>query len=227
MNDVSYDPDAGGVGYLTWDQWDRLTRAWQTAHKHLGWWWVAGHIRGGDSDELRVRRKDRPLGLPATWLAAYEITRLMNELNAWPELEDAANDKFGQYIALTLIGEVETAAAQWPIEDRPHRVKFFRCPACNQQALRYHPPSIRGSEVRDMEVRCTNHECRAVLGHEWYEFAERVVADEQRRLDQRARRAREGGEITGDGVPVAEVGADQDVETRQDSAAVLAGSVEV
>lgn len=214
MPELDYqDPAAGSVGYLTFDEWDRLTRAWQTAHKHLSWWWVAGHIRGGDADELRVRSSERPLGVPSTWLAAYEITRLMQELNRWPELEDAARDSTGHYFALQMISEVETSVARWPIEDKPHRVKFFRCKACQQQTLRYHPPKIRAGVVVDVEVKCTNKECRAVLAEEWYEFALKVVEDEQRRLDQRKARTGEGGQISGDGVPVAEVGEGQNLET--------------
>lgn len=141
MSETVYDPDAGGIGYLTWDQWDRLQRAWVTAHKHLPWWWVAGHIRSGDADELRRRSAELPLGLPATWLAAWEITRLMQELNRWPELEDAANDTDGAELALLLIREVQTAAAKWPIADKPHQVRYMRCQACDLATLRYLPPN--------------------------------------------------------------------------------------
>lgn len=144
MNEPEYDPDAGGVGYLTFDQWDRLTRAWQTAFKHLPWWWVAGHVRGGDADELRSRNREHTLPLPATWLAAHEITRLMQELNQWRHLEDAANDVDGAEFALLLVREVETAAAKWPLSDRSHRVQHFRCQACQQQTLKYLPPNLRG-----------------------------------------------------------------------------------
>ena len=144
MNDrdnVEYDPDAGGVGYLTWDEWDNLTKGWVTAIKHLPWWWVAGHIRGGDADELRIRSTEHPLPIPATWLAADEITRLMQELNQWPELEDAAHDIYGADIVKLLTREVQTAAAKWPISDRSHKVRHFRCQACQQLTLKYLPPN--------------------------------------------------------------------------------------
>lgn len=142
MNDqTEYDPDAGGVGYLTWDEWEELGKAWTTALKHLPWWWVAGHIRGGDADEMRHRSVEPALPLPATWLAAHEITRLMQELNQWPELEDAAKDVYGADIAKLLTREVHTAAAKWPISDRAHKVKHFRCQACQQLTLKYLPPS--------------------------------------------------------------------------------------
>ena len=140
-DEIEFDPDAGGVGYLTWDEWDRLTKAWVTAIKHLPWWWVAGHIRGGDADELRTRSTEHSLPMPATWLAAHEITRLMQELNQWPELEDAAHDVYGSDIVKLLTREVQTAAAKWPISDRAHKVKHFRCQACQQLTLKYLPPN--------------------------------------------------------------------------------------
>lgn len=140
-NQVEYDPDAGGVGYLTWDEFDRLTKAWVTAIKHLPWWWVAGQIRSGDVDEMHHRSTEPSLPIPATWLAAHEITRLMQELNQWRELEDAAHDDFGAELAKLLIKEVETAAAKWPISDRSHRVQHFRCQACQQLTLKYLPPN--------------------------------------------------------------------------------------
>lgn len=207
MNDV-YDPAEGGVGYLTFDEWDRLLRAWTTAVKLLPWWWVAGHIRGGDLDELRVRSSETPIGLPATYLAADEITSLMHQLNRWPELEDAANDTLGHYLASQLTSCVETAAAKWPISDRNHRVKYFRCQACEQQSLKYYPPNVGkrlnapmvdvkfrigssmvGAELMDVVVRCSNKECNAVMDHAMFERAAVMVAYEQelrsgkRRLD--------------------------------------------
>ena len=144
MNDrdsTEYDPAAGGVGYLTWDEWDNLTKGWVTAIKHLPWWWVAGQIRGGDIDEMRHRSTEPSLPIPATWLAAHEITRLMQELNQWPELEDAAHDIYGADIVKLLTREVQTAAAKWPISDRSHKVRHFRCQACQQLTLKYLPPN--------------------------------------------------------------------------------------
>jgi hypothetical protein len=130
-----------GVGYLTFEQFDRLRRAWSDAIKLLPWWWVAGQIRSGDIDEMRVRSSDPALPLPATWLAAHEITRLMQELNGWLELEDVAHDAGAAELALLLTKEVETAAAKWPFSDRSHKVSYFRCQACQQMTLRYMPPN--------------------------------------------------------------------------------------
>jgi len=154
MSETDYDPAAGGVGYLTWDEFDRLTRAWVTAIKHLPWWWVAGQIRGGDADEMRHRSTEPSLPIPATWLAAHEITRLMQELNQWPELEDAAHDDYGADIAKLLTREVQTAAAKWPLSDRSHKVQHFRCQACQQLTLRYLPPTDKApKDARMVDVR--------------------------------------------------------------------------
>lgn len=163
MPELDYDPDAGSVGYLTWDEWDRLTRSWTTALKHLPWWWVAGHVRGGDAEELRVRSSERPLGLPATWLAAHEITRLMQELNWWPELDQAVRTQDGADLALLLIREVETAAARWPMSDRSHRVRYFRCQACQQLTLKYLPPTEKAPDdapLVEVQVRSSDGSLR-------------------------------------------------------------------
>lgn len=195
---TDYDPIDGGIGYLTFDEWDRFLNAWSTALKLLPWWWVAGHIRGGDIDELRVRSSETPIGLPATYLAADEITSLMHELNGWKDLEDAARDNLGHYLISQLTSCVETAAAKWPISDRNHRVKYFRCQACDQQSLKYYPPNVGQrkdapmvgvkirtggrvvtAELMDVVVRCTNESCNAVMDHAMFERAAVMVAYEQ------------------------------------------------
>lgn len=207
MPEVDYDPAEGGVGYLTFDQWDRLTRAWQTAYRHLSWWWVAGHVRGGSSEDAKRRTTEHALPLPATWLAAHEITRLMQELNRWTELEDAANDIDGHEFALLLTREVETAAAKWPLSDRTHRVSHFRCEACQQLTLKYFPPNVgsredapkvdvqarfalrpnalREVELLDVVVRCTDPECRAVMSSTRFEIAVKLIEFEEKQREQR------------------------------------------
>jgi hypothetical protein len=247
VNDPEYDPAAGGVGYLTFDQWDRFTRAWQTAYKHLPWWWVAGHVRGGDSDEMRGRGSEHVLPLPATWLAAHEVTRLMQELNRWHELSDAANDVDGYEFVLMFTREVETAAAKWPFSDRTHRVSYFRCEACQQLTLKYFPPNpakrddapavdvmhrgrdgkLRGVELLDVVVRCTNAECNAVMSSAHFEIAVKLIEWEQKqeaarakqRLDTPGGSAGKGGEVESDDSPVAEGGEDPHDATVGDSVA--------
>lgn len=183
LPEPDYDPAKGSVGYLTWDEYDRLTRAFTDALKHVSWWRIAGHIRIGDPDEHRTRSQEPTIPIPATWLAAEEISRLMGELNRWPNLEDAVNTLDGQFFATLLIREVETAMHKWPMSDKPHKVRYVRCRACQQQTLKYFPPNLRAPrdavmtvaavkvrgrkkpvpiELADVTVRCTNKECGAV-----------------------------------------------------------------
>lgn len=227
-----------GIGYLTWDEWDRLLRAWTTAAKHLSWWWVAGHIRGGDIEELRVRSSELPIGLPATFLAADEIASLMRELNGWPDLEDAVRDNLGHYLASQFTSCVETAAAKWPISDRNHRVKYFRCQACDQQSLKYYPPNVGnrldapmvdvqirlahrmvGAQLMDVVVRCSNKECNSVMDHAMFERAAVMVAYEQelrsgkRRMGADTAGAGDDQQESSDGVSVGSEGTGAEDET--------------
>jgi len=231
-----------GIGYLTYDQWDRFLRAWTTATKLLPWWWVAGHIRGGDIDELRTRSSESHIGLPATYLAADEIASLMRELNGWKELEDAARDNFGHYLVSQFTSSVETAAAKWPLSDRNHRVKYFRCPACDQQSLKYYPPNVGKridapmvdvrfrigerivkAELMDVVVRCES--CGDVMSQAMFERAAVMVAYEQelrdgkRRVDSGEGSPGEGGQVAGDDLQVVEGGSDSDDAPDEDSLA--------
>lgn len=240
----------GTVGYLTTREYDRLLQAVKDAMKHVGWWRACGTIRGGDSDELRIRSNDPVLPLPAPWLAAHEITRLMQELNQFDELVDAAHDQYGQFIARLLFGEVETAMAKWPIDERPHWVRYYRCQSCNQLTLKYFPPDSRAkdwdrsevswtrhgvrysAEVRPSSVRCTDRACGALMGETQWEFAAHVAKAEhderrkrerqQRRLGARGRRAGTGAEVTVDGVPVGEAEAGSDDAAGVEAVAVPA-----
>lgn len=193
----------GNVGYLTFREFQRVTRAWENAYKHVAWWRVAGYVKLGDRDEHRTRSSELPLGVPATWLAAEEISRLMGELNGWATLEDAVNDQYGAELAMLFLREVETAMAKWPMEDRPHNVRFFRCTACQGMTLRYFPPTIRGGELLDVVVKCTDRECRAVMDGSMYERMAYMIKHEQE-LRDRARVARVGasGGSGGGGAPV-------------------------
>jgi hypothetical protein len=250
VNEPEYDPDAGGVGYLTFDEWDRFTRAWQTAYKHLPWWWVAGHVRGGDGDELRSRSAEHTIPLPGTWLAAHEVTRLMHELNRWPELVDAANDQDGAEFIMLFTREVETAAAKWPFSDRTHRVSYFRCEACQQLTLKYFPPNpserenapmvdvtyrgrdgkVRKGELLDVVVRCTDGTCNALMSSARFEVAVKLIEWEheqekiraKQRLDSAGGSAGKGGQVESDDSSVAEGGEDSHDAPVGDSVAQLA-----
>lgn len=183
--EADYDPNAGGVGFLTFDEYDRLVRAVGNARTHVAWWRIAGHIRLGDAEEHKSRSSDPMIPLPATWLAAEEISNLLLELNS-VSLEDAA--RVMPEIAMTLTREVETAMAKWPMSDRPHKVRYLRCRGCQQQTLKYYPPVLkapRGApmttvvvhdrgkfgnlELADVTVKCTNKECGAIESHDMFE----------------------------------------------------------
>lgn len=161
--EADYDPNAGGVGFLTFDEYDRLVRAVGHARTHIHWWRIAGHIRLGDAEEHKSRSSDPMIPLPATWLAAEEIGNLLLEINSVPTLEDAAKQL--PEIAMTLTREVETAMAKWPMSDRPHKVRYLRCRVCQQQTLKYYPPNLKGpadAQRVDAQVRQRVGAVRAV-----------------------------------------------------------------
>lgn len=214
--EADYDPIAGGVGFLTFDEYDRLVRAVGHARTHVPWWRIAGHIRLGDAEEHKSRSSDPMIPLPATWLAAEEIGNLLLELNSVPTLEDAAKQL--PEIAMTLTREVETAMAKWPMSDRPHKVRYLRCRACQQQTLKYYPPNVRGpkdadridvqvkvqprsadtetAEIVDLAVKCTNKECGAVESPAMFErdaLLIRLEADRAKTMGDRRRSSRADG----------------------------------
>tara|TARA_R110002020_G_scaffold335482_2_gene550618 strand:- start:302 stop:898 length:597 start_codon:yes stop_codon:yes gene_type:complete len=188
-----------GVGYLTWDEFERFRNAVAKTRRLVPWLRIAGYIRNGDHDEMKHRSTDRPLGLPPTWLAAEEITSLLNEINQWPELEDVAT--YGHEFAWQLTHEVETADARWPQEDRSHQVRIMRCNACDRLSLRYHPPKQEGERIT---VRCREKDCRAVMDEDMFTFAAALIESENnaKRLGNSRGSAHGGGEIQADGLPV-------------------------
>lgn len=223
--DLTYGPDDGNVGYLTADEFDKFTRAVANAQKHIAWWRIAGHIKSGDEDELNVRSSDPTIPLYATWLAAEEITNLLQEINHWGTLEDVA--KFGHEFALLITREVETAMHKWPMEDRPHKVRFLRCRACQQMTLKYYPPRLSvqsnansepvpmnhlhtpaGSkaftDVITVTVKCTN--CRAIEDPMNFAIDAALILEEnenaKRRLGKGKRSTPEGEPGQVDGVQV-------------------------
>lgn len=179
--------EGGNVGYMTTHQFDRFRNAVNETRNLVPWLRVAGYIRSGtDPDELRHRSSDHPLGLPPTWLAAEEISRLLQELNQYGELEDAANDEHGAWIGWELTREVETAGHKWPYQDKPHKVKFVRCDSCRMMTLNMMPPK-NGRVI----LKCS--ECRAVMSEA--DFAQTSylleMEEHERRLgDRRAGRGK-------------------------------------
>lgn len=232
------DPEAGNVGFMTWDQYKRLERAVQNGLKHMTWWRVCGNIKSGDPDDRsggvkRGRKGELPIGLPASYLAADAISSYLYELNQWPELSDAVNDEYGYDTAIQLVREVETAMARWPISDRPHRVRYMRCQACDRETLKYYPPTVRDGELLDTTVKCTERDCRAVMDENMWLFAAALIKAEQervedarkRRLDSHRRRPGQGGEVEADDLPVGEGRSGEVVEAAPEAVVVSAGSV--
>lgn len=194
------DQNDGYVGYLTADMFARFEWAVHNSRRLVPWLRVAGYIRGGDTDELKHRSTDRPLGLPPTWIAAEEIARLLGEINQWPELEDVARDMQGQFFAEELTKQVETAGARWPFEDKPHRVQYMRCTGCNQLTLRWLPPR---HELDRISVKCSDRECAAVLDEDMFTRAAVLIEGENaRRLGDRKSGGRKGGPLEADDLPV-------------------------
>lgn len=202
-------PDEG-IGYLTYEQFDRFRWAVDDAAKLVPWLRVAGYVVSGEVDVRIQSSSGRPLGLPPTWLAAEEISQLLSELNQWPELEDAA--KYGAEIAWQFTREVETAKARWPFEDRARPVRHMRCQACDQLTLRYNPPEKAGEQII---LRCRDRACGAVMDEAMFGFATKIIlhenemAEKRRREAERARRLGNnrrgrgnGQQVEADGVPV-------------------------
>jgi len=209
--ELTLDHEEGMVGYLTTTEFDKFTRAIDNARTHIGWWRIAGHLRARDADELQTRSSDPMIPLPGTWLAAEEISNLLQEINQWPTLEDVAAN--GYEFALLITREVEAAMAKWPMSDRPHKVKFLRCRACQLVTLKYYPPKLTSpthrdampvevydrtrptggttvTDVIDVTVKCTNcHKVEdsanfsidAALIHQENEIAKQRVGNSKRR----------------------------------------------
>lgn len=179
---------------LTAAEFDRFRSAVYNARQYVPWLRVAGYVKiGADPDEWfthRGHRVDMPLGLPQTWLAAEEITSLLVEIQHWPTLENVA--EVGFEFALQLTQEVETAMARWPMSDRAHGVKFFRCQACQGTTLRYYPPRFVGERLIDSVVKCTEKTCRAVVDDLMFTRMALLIEAEQKEKDERARKLAKG-----------------------------------
>lgn len=193
------DQTEDGIGYLTWDEFERFRRAVDETRRLIPWLRVAGYIRSGDHDELKHRSTDRPLGLPPTWIAAEEISNLLQEINQWHELEDVA--VHGADFAMQLTKEVETARGRWPYEERSHKIQYMRCQACNMFTLRYHPPRTADERIT---VKCSTKTCRAVMDEDMFSFAAALIESENnaRRLADRKRRGDKSAPVEEDDLQV-------------------------
>lgn len=186
--------DGANVGYMTYDEFARFRRAVHYSLKLVPWLRVAGYIKTGDPDEIHGKSVEPPLGIPPTWLAAEEITQLAQALNRWADLEDVAADDGGFELALVFTREVETAAAKWPFEDRPHRVQFVRCPSCHMVGLRYEPPAFHGDLIA---VKC--RECSHYVSEEEFAKLTALIALEFADAKERSSERRLGNHRASDG----------------------------
>lgn len=171
--------DHEDVGYLTWDEFDRFCTAVHESARVVPWFRVAGYIKGA-VEEIRSPSSDHPVGLPPTWLAAEEITRLSHELRYWADLEDVAADDYGKDVARQFTREVVTALARWPIEDKPHKVRHVRCQVCAGETIEYVPPAGIWRAVR---IECT--ECGHRLTEEEFKTLVDLVTAEVQRMEGR------------------------------------------
>lgn len=161
------------VGYLTPRQFARAERAIGTARWLIPWLYSAGHLRFGEQDGA-TRRAEAPLPIPATWVAAHTIDSIIDLLQPWPALEDAAADLRGQYLLRQLWAAVETSARRWPVEEQPHTVEHIRCRQCQRLTLEWQPPAYVRDDIR---VVCTV--CGHVEAPEMIAWDARVILDEQ------------------------------------------------
>src|SRR5690606_26772854 len=118
-------------------------------------------------------------GLPPTWLAAEEISRLSGELRYWADLEDVANDDYGKDVARQFTREVETALTRWPVEDKPHHVRHVHCQTCAGETIIYRPPEFDGDSVH---IAC--RECGHTLDEDEFKTLVELVTAEIKRTEK-------------------------------------------
>ena len=147
--------------------------AWNHARTIVPWLHVAGYIQTGEVDVRVQSSSTRPLGIPATKLAAIEITNLLNELNGYQDETEVFADELGTWLARQLSREVSTADAAWPIGDKPHDVKYMGCASCHVPALRYSPPRFDGDAIL---VKC--RACGKFMDEDGYQVAAKLLEAE-------------------------------------------------
>ncbi len=150
--------EAEGIGYLNMREFNKARWAYDMSHPaspFMAWLREAGNVSFSVDDD-GVQSSTMPsIPIPATKLAHDEIARISLELNKWPGVEEAANDKFGASLLLDLGREVSTAMHRWPMEDKPRRIVDLRCGGCGLLTLVYRPPRWEGDELKaDCSNRC-------------------------------------------------------------------------
>ncbi|MFD5599945.1 hypothetical protein ACFWHR_07790 [Leucobacter sp. NPDC058333] len=139
---------ADGIGRLEQREWSRFIWAWSAAASLVTWLYSAGNLNMAGETDVRVDSSSAPtINLPATWLAADEIARYLQELNRFSTPEQAANDQKGSYLAIELGKAVSKADRRWPREDKPHAMRLMRCAGCSELTLMYRPPRFPGDAI--------------------------------------------------------------------------------
>lgn len=171
MSDDRYYLGEGRIGYLSVKDLNRARWAYDYQRSFCTWLRVAGYI---DFDEKVIVQSstDGHIGIPATKLAYLEIQRLVHELNAYPTIEDAAQDREAAEIADMLGREVQTAVYRWPMEDKPHKINVLRCGGCGMLTLMYRPPRFDGDRII---VDC---QCGYLLDEDQFAWAVRHIEGE-------------------------------------------------
>lgn len=137
------------VGYLEMRDFNRFVWAWAEGARITTWLYSAGNLNSTSETDVRVDSSTTAsINLPATWLAADEISRLLQQLNRFPTPEDAANDKIGASLAIDLGKAVATADYRWPREEKPHYVHHMACGGCEQLTLTFRPPRWAGDKIK-------------------------------------------------------------------------------
>ena len=162
-----------GVGYLEMRDFNRFVWAWAEGARITSWLYSAGNLNSTSETDVRVDSSTAAsINLPATWLAADEISRLLQQLNRFPTPEDAANDKIGASLAIDLGKAVATADYRWPREEKPHKVTYMRCGGCEMLTLKFRPPRWHGDFIK---VDCS---CGYELSEEEWTWAAQIVMAE-------------------------------------------------
>lgn len=171
------------VGYLTMREWNRARWAYDYAFRFLPWLRVAGYV-SFEVEDIRVDSSSAAgIGIPPTKLAYLEISRLMNEINRYDDMEVLAADADGHFLIRDFGREVSTAVARWPMEDKPHKVNALRCGSCEELTLMYRPPRWEGDVIK---VDC---KCGFSLDEESFTWAVDLIEKEERERRESVGRA--------------------------------------
>lgn len=184
MNETVERPLLRDIGYLTMQQWNRARWAYDYSMRFLPWLREAGYVRF-EVEDIRVDSSGSAgIGIPPTKLAYMEISRLMNELNTYDDMESLAIDAEGHKLIVEFGKEMATAVSRWPMEERSHRVKAMRCEGCGELSMMYRPPRWEGDEIR---VDCI---CGYVMDEDKFAWAATQIEKEERERQESLGRSR-------------------------------------